>query len=71
MPDCDSPETIDAAVRDAVALGRLAASHVLNMGYVYDLVCNRTADSRLLTVVEDTDGRGPAYRHYFSANAVR
>lgn len=65
--DNDTDASIDTAVCEAVALGRYAASHVLNVGYVHDLVCNRNGDSRLLTVVEDTDGRGRAYRHYFAA----
>lgn len=52
-------------VERAVADGRRAWSNVLNVGYVPALVSERNENSRLLTVVEDTDGAGTCYAHYF------
>ncbi len=57
--------SMEQAIQTAMEQGKFVASRVLNVGYVPALVCERTSESRLLTVVEDTDGRGVAYAHYF------
>lgn len=46
---------------------RIAYSCVLRgpVGYDRVAVADRKPGDRILTVVEDSDGRGPAYGHYF------